>query len=235
MEMQASLDAALHGSPIPRAPVTKQKSQRCCQLEAAARIRFHLRKLAGAATSSSRLARAMLRGPVSTFLVSSRARSLALASLCAALSSFSSRRRRPRAASREARPRRHHAKSPAPGAIRSPAIGSTAPNALAATSSAFLWSSPTTPGRKLQVWVGEGTGDCTTRDARTTVNATCWRVFRGIPSTNVPTVRHQGPGHRRQEETARVRHQCRHGARLHHHDHRRTIHHALLHAHRFPR
>ena len=89
-------------------------------------------------------------------------------------------------------------------------------------------------GSELQVWVGEGTGDCTTRDARTTVNATCWRVFRGIPSTNVPTVdikvqdiaaKKKPPEYDISVGTAQ----------LHHHDHRRTIHHALLHAHRFPR
>jgi hypothetical protein len=43
-------------------------------------------------------------------------------------------------------------------------------------------------GTELEVWVGEGTGDCTSREARTTTNATCWRVWKGIPGTNVPSV-----------------------------------------------
>ncbi|HMI83724.1 MAG TPA: hypothetical protein VK550_06485 [Polyangiaceae bacterium] len=43
-------------------------------------------------------------------------------------------------------------------------------------------------GSELEVWVGEGTGDCTSREARTTISATCWRVFRGVPSGNVITV-----------------------------------------------
>jgi hypothetical protein len=43
-------------------------------------------------------------------------------------------------------------------------------------------------GTQLEVWAGEGTGDCTSREARTTTNATCWCLWRGIPGTNVPNV-----------------------------------------------
>jgi hypothetical protein len=43
-------------------------------------------------------------------------------------------------------------------------------------------------GTELEVWVGEGTGDCKAREARTSISATCWRVWRGVPGTNVPTV-----------------------------------------------
>jgi hypothetical protein len=43
-------------------------------------------------------------------------------------------------------------------------------------------------GTELEIWVGEGTGDCTSREARTTTNATCWRIYKGIQGTNVPSV-----------------------------------------------
>jgi hypothetical protein len=43
-------------------------------------------------------------------------------------------------------------------------------------------------GSELEVWATDGTGDCTSREARTTTNATCWRVFRQTPTTNVPTI-----------------------------------------------
>jgi hypothetical protein len=43
-------------------------------------------------------------------------------------------------------------------------------------------------GSDLEVWASEGTGDCRTRESRTTTNATCWRLYKVTPSTNRPTI-----------------------------------------------